>query len=309
MTQQLVEQTSTDEAGRFKFTPSLAGRAGKDNLVVVVRHEGLATLAAAGRQIGKSLDFVMPPAATLKGTVRDAGRQAGRGGVGRFRLIQSVTLFVYRSKAFVARGPMRRAEFAVTDLEEFKYKRSLPPRNWHGGWVSSGPPSMTIVHPDYARTRVKYDEVPADVDVVLSDRAGTIEGQVVAAGDRQAGRRGDRRFRVRTAQRDRSLAENSLRKVAQTGPDGRYRVTSLPERIVQRLGQLFAERSDGPGHRITHGPSRSNDASPVMRLVKAGVIEGRIVDEITGKHGAGITVHLQGIRNQKGKASSYWDGP
>jgi beta-lactamase regulating signal transducer with metallopeptidase domain/5-hydroxyisourate hydrolase-like protein (transthyretin family)/uncharacterized GH25 family protein len=61
-TRQLVQQTSTDEYGRFKIIPSPAGRDGKNKLLVVVRHEDLATRSTRVTGDGKSLEFVMDPA-------------------------------------------------------------------------------------------------------------------------------------------------------------------------------------------------------------------------------------------------------
>jgi hypothetical protein len=41
-----------------------------------------------------------------------------------------------------------------------------------------------------------------------------------------------------------------------------------------------------------------------MRLVKGGAIKGRIVDDVSARHGAGIALHLQGTHDQTGKARS-----
>ncbi|HEX4073662.1 MAG TPA: carboxypeptidase regulatory-like domain-containing protein, partial [Planctomycetaceae bacterium] len=92
-----------------------------------------------------------------------------------------------------------------------------------------------------------------------------------------------------------------------TGPDGRYRVTSLPEGSFSACVSYSPTDQTAPAiESLAVHPGQTTQA-PVMHLVKAGVIEGRIVDQITGKHGAGITVHLQGIDKQQGKAADYDD--
>ena len=195
-----------------------------------------------------------------------------------------------------------KGQFAITDLEEFKYKRSLPPRNWHSVWSSLGPPSMTIVHPDFARIWVKYFEVPGDVDVVLADRAGTIEGQVVVEGTGKAA------AGVTVAvDFDYDRRSVIVHEVARTGPDGRYHFTSLPAGSYSVCVSSSPTGQTAPViESLAVRPGRTTQA-PVMRLVKGGVIEGRIVDDVTGKHGAGITVDLQGVYQQKGNASRYFD--
>jgi beta-lactamase regulating signal transducer with metallopeptidase domain/protocatechuate 3,4-dioxygenase beta subunit/5-hydroxyisourate hydrolase-like protein (transthyretin family) len=304
MTQQLVGQTSTDEAGRFEFNRSLAGRARKDNLTVVVRHEGLATLSVSGSQLGKSLDFVMPPAATLKGTVRDPAGKPVAGALVNFGSSQFVNFLPLPIEGIRCARTDAMGQFAVSDLEEFKYKPSVPPRNWHSGWSSLGPPSITIVHPDFARIWVKYFEVPGDVDVVLPDRAGTIEGQVVTAetGKPAAGVIVSVGFDRRSG-----IVREVTHEVTRTGPDGRYRVTSLPEESYGVWVSSSPTDQTAPVIESLAVHAGGTARAPVLRLVKGGVIEGRIVDEITGKHGAGITVDLQGVDQQKGKASSYFD--
>ncbi len=161
---------------------------------------------------------------------------------------------------------------------------------------SLGPPSMTIVHPDFARIWVKYFEVPGDVDVVLADRAGTIEGQVVVeeTGKAAAGV---------------TVAFDSLIDAVRSFtscPTG-TRWTLPCSHRCRRDRTAFASAHRQPvrrprsSNRSRSDPGRTAQA-PVMRLVKGGVIEGRIVDDITGKHGAGITVDLQGVYQQKGNA-------
>jgi beta-lactamase regulating signal transducer with metallopeptidase domain/5-hydroxyisourate hydrolase-like protein (transthyretin family) len=298
MTQQLAQQTSTDEAGRFKVTAALAGRGPKDNLVVIVRHEGLATLAAAVRPNRKSMDFVMSSAATLKGTVHDAAGKPVAGAL----VDRSFGFFVQPIEGIHSARTDAKGQFAITDLEEFKYKRSLPPRNWHGGWSSLGPPSMTIVHPDFARARMTFFEVPGDVDVVLADRAGSIEGQVVTAETVKPAARVTVAVDFEYDRRSEIVHE-----VAQTGPDGRYRVTSLPAGSYSVCVSSSPTDQTAPVIESLAVHSGRTTQAPVMRLLKGGVIEGRIVDDITGKHGAGITVDLQGVYQQKGKASRCFD--
>ncbi len=140
----------------------------------------------------------------------------------------------------------------------------------------------------------------AGVKSAASDPGGIIEGQVVSA---ESGNPAGGVTIAFESERPKQFVHAIIR----TEPDGHYRITSLPE------GSFSAWVCSSPSDQtapviesLAVHPGRATEA-PVMRLVKAGVIEGRIVDEITGKHGAGITVGLQGINWQKGKASSYWD--
>ena len=107
----------------------------------------------------------MPPAATLKGTVRD---RSGRPVAGALVTTPgSVGLFVEPSEVEDQTRTDANGHFVLRDLHKFKYV----PRNLGGRplWMTSRPPYLTIVHPDYVQTDARYTEVPGEVDVTLSD--------------------------------------------------------------------------------------------------------------------------------------------
>jgi hypothetical protein len=157
---------------------------------------------------------------------------------------------------------------------------------------------MTIVHPDYARSRAKYNAIPGKTDVVLSNPAGVIEGQVVFANTGKPAAGASVAFKsVRTSE--------IFWEYARTGRDGRYRATSLPDGSFSAwVSASPADDSAAAIDTIEVRQGRTTQAPP-MRLFKGGVIKGRIVDDVTTRHGARITLHLQGIDDQTGKASSF----
>jgi beta-lactamase regulating signal transducer with metallopeptidase domain len=298
MRQRLIQQTSTDAKGRFKFA-HLQPKNRADIDVVILRRHGLATFANCFDSRGKPLEISMRKAATFRGTIRDeqgkplAGAQVSfptdrRGISCLLRPVEGV-----RCARSDAKG-----EFSVDDLDEFTYVREEEPPGWRGGWGTIGPPAMRVVRPDYVNTWVEYKQIPGSADVILA-RAATIEGQVVF------GETGRPAAGVMVSMHA-GLPRQNFWGVAETGLDGRYRFDTGGDgpftlSVSSAPGGLTAPLIDAL--EVQRGQSTE---APVMRLVKGGEIRGRIVDDVSGRLVAGLKVDLQGIYEQKGTAQSFF---
>ncbi len=299
MTQRLIQQTSTDDKGRFTFAHLAPKSLSGDNDVVVARRPGLATFASVNHR-GKPLEIALRSAATFRGTVRDeqgkplAGAQVSfptdpRGIRCLLRPLQGV-----RSAKTDAKG-----EFSVDDLEEFSYAEAGPPPGWRGGWGTMGPPSMRVVCPGYVETWVHYPNVPGSADAVLAE-AATISGQVVF------GEGGQPAAGVVVSLQSPG-PQPHVRSIAETGPDGRYRFDTLPE------GTFVLWVSSAPGElnapfveNVEARRGRARRSLPLECLVKGGEIRGRVVDDVSGRPAVGMTVNLQGLQKQEGMARGFF---
>ncbi len=299
LTQQLVQQASTDAAGRFKFTHLAPKTHAGDNDIVVARHDGLATSDTYVSSRGKWIDLVMPKAAAFRGTIRDLGGKPVVGALVSLGSERGGNYFVRPIDGICCTRTNAKGEFAVDDLSEFKFEGREPPPNYRGGWFAMGAPSMTIVHPDYVRTRAQYPKVPGYLDIVLSDPAASIAGQVVGETGRPAAG-------VSVALYS-DLPRENFQDVAVTGQDGRYRFTSLPERTFSVwIGASPGDQTAAMIDAVKVHRGQTTEA-PLLRLVNGGVLKGRIVNDLTEKPTAGITVNLQGIQKQNGKARGFFE--
>jgi beta-lactamase regulating signal transducer with metallopeptidase domain/protocatechuate 3,4-dioxygenase beta subunit len=298
MTQRLIQQTSTDDKGRFTFANLAPKSRSGDNDVVVARRPGLATFATTNSR-GKPLEIAMRKAATFRGMVRDERGKPLAGAQVSFATDPSgVRCLLQPVEGLRCARTDAKGEFAVDDLEEFGYAEAGPPPGWRGGWGMMGPPSMRVVYPGYVETWVQYRKVPGSADVVLAD-AATISGQVVfgETGKPAAGA-------VVEVRSDRP--EQYIRDVVETRADGRYRFDTLPE------GTFILWVSSAPGDLnapfVEHVAARRGrpTQAPLMRLVKGGEIRGRVVDDVVGRPTVGITVDLQGLHEQAGPARGFF---
>jgi hypothetical protein len=298
MTQRVIQQTSTDDKGRFKFTRLAPKSHTGENDVVVARRRGLATFATTDSR-GKPLEIAMRKAATFRGTVRDGKGMPVAGAQVSFATDRrGISCLLRPVEGLRCARTDAKGEFSVDDLEEFSYAEPGPPPGWRGGWDTIGPPSMRVVCPGYVETWVHYPKVPGSADVVLAE-AARISGQIVF------GKTGQPAVGVVVTLQS-GGPQPRVQSVTETGPDGRYRFDTLPE------GTFALWVSSAPGElnapfveNVEARRGRSTQA-PLMRLVKGGEIRGRVVDDVAGRPAVGMTVNLQGLYQQEGPARSFF---
>ena len=112
-----INRRQPTRRGSFKSLPRSRARAPRYGLLVVVRREGLFTRAAAANRNGKPMEFVMLPAATLKGTVRDLKRPAGRRCIGHHPGLGRVCLW-NRPKSRIRSRTDAKGHFVLHDLRQ-----------------------------------------------------------------------------------------------------------------------------------------------------------------------------------------------
>ena len=298
-TQRLVEQSSTDAAGRYRFVHGSAEtNADGCHFVVVVRKDGLTTVARPFWSDEHDLKISMPPGVTMRGVVRNQQGAPVADALVAFGSGRGVNYLPRPTEGIRSARTNARGQFVVSDLDEFHYAPSEPPPNWHGVWASFGPPSVQVIHRDYVQTRVTYKDRPGQIDVVLSAPPGIIEGRVVFA---ETGKAAAGVTVLVEARRPTEL----IRETAETDREGRYRVSSLPQ---GRFSVWVSHAADGKtaetieSLNVTPGQT---EKAPLIRLMNGGVIQGQVVDDRTGRPAAGITLGLQGAQNQKGKVQGF----
>jgi beta-lactamase regulating signal transducer with metallopeptidase domain/5-hydroxyisourate hydrolase-like protein (transthyretin family) len=298
MTQRLIQQTSTDDKGRFTFAHLAPKSRSGDNGVVVARRPGLATFVKVTDPRGKPFEIAMRKSATFRGTVRDRqGKPVAAAQVSFPTERHGITSLVRPLEGVRCARTDVKGDFAVDDLEEFSYAEAGPPPGWRGGWGTMGLPSMNVVCPGYVETRVQYRKVPGSADAVLA-QAATIFGQVVFG---ETGK--PAADIVVTLQ---SLGpQPHLRSIAETGPDGRYRFDTLPEGTFALWVSSAPDDLNAPFVENVEARRGRTTQAPLMRLVKGGEIRGRIVD-VAGRPSAGMTVNLQGLLEQEGPARGFF---
>jgi hypothetical protein len=180
--------------------------------------------------------------------------------------------------------------FVINDLEEYKYVEPNVPVEMRIATYLR-PRDLVIQHPDYEGTRVPYAQVPGGMDIELA-KGAVITGLVV---DGKTGRPAHgltvslqgiekvvaegERF-VKTDQSEK--AENYGTR-AQTDQNGRYRLTSVPEGKFN-----ISVWKNPPGFTSAALDSfavRQGQTVevPPIRLIKGGLIKGRLIDNATGQ--------------------------
>jgi beta-lactamase regulating signal transducer with metallopeptidase domain/protocatechuate 3,4-dioxygenase beta subunit len=297
--QRFVGQTSTNEAGQFVFrhvSPPINPRDGMYSLVV--RSKGYATKLQTVQQRRDCAEIKLQKAATLKGIVKDRQGKPIKGAL--------VFQFWDRSSLYTPIPGIRcavtdaKGVFAIDDLEEYKFIEPDVPVAMR---LSSYqlPPGLVIRHPDYEGTPVPFTKVPDQLDIVL-DKGAVITGMVV---DGETGRPApgltvalqgiDKQMAYVPVREDGRLTfalqgvDKQSRKAqdywttARTDQGGRYRLTSIP---AGKFNVYLRENPPGltsaalDSFEVRQGQTVE---APPIRLIKGGLIKGRLIEDATGQ--------------------------
>jgi Carboxypeptidase regulatory-like domain len=181
----------------------------------------------------------------------------------------------------------------ISDLEEYKYVEPKVPVEMPIA-THLRPRNLVIQHPDYEATPVPYTQVPGGLDIELT-KGAVITGLVV---DGQTGRpvpgltvssQGIHKFVVegeRLVETGQSEKAENYGTRARTDQNGRYRLTSLPPgkfniSVWKNPSDLTSAALDS--FEVHEGQTVE---APPIRLIKGGLIKGRLIDDATGKTAA-----------------------
>jgi beta-lactamase regulating signal transducer with metallopeptidase domain len=286
--EQLLRQGTTEADGRFHFRDCFGKKVvqmswqlmDEDGAVfeVFARRADLGTGVKAVQGRGQELDFTLTKAASLTGTVRD---RQGRPIAGA--LVHDMYWPLPKAGWLSARSDAK-GNFTISDLSEYQY----------AGPKGSGPPLglLSVEHPEYGSAEASYNRVPGHVDVVLGKRA-TIEGTVLY-GETGKPAAGVYVFANWIDQPVPFVAVDLPS--AKTDKNGHYRIRPLPQGLfniyasVEPFDRLASfEKSDNKLVASTIEAFRAEEgrtaAAPPIRLVKGGVVKGRLYQYRPGVNG------------------------
>jgi hypothetical protein len=246
----------------------------------------LATGVKSLTEQGEPTDFTLTKAASLTGTVRDReGKPIARAWV-------HAGHFPFPKAGWLAGQSDAQGNFAITDLAEYKFT----------GVNGPAPPLASILrvdHPAYGVAEVSYKRAPGRVDVVLG-KATAIEGTVIY-GDTGKPAAGISVFA--------NWIDEPYPYIATTLPygttdeQGRYRIESLPQgrfnlcaSLVRPERVLLDSADKGlTGTTVDSFKAREGQTAtaPPIRLVKGGLVKGRLIQYRAGQNGVRDPVQFE----------------
>jgi beta-lactamase regulating signal transducer with metallopeptidase domain/5-hydroxyisourate hydrolase-like protein (transthyretin family) len=286
--QRFVARTLTNEAGQFVFRHVWPPKPRDGRYALVFRSKGLATELRSVVRRSDCAEIKLRPAARLMGIVKDRQGKPVDGAL--------VFPFFDRNFLFTPILGIRCAKtdakgvFVINDLEEYKYVEPNVPVEMRIA-THLRPRDLVIQHPDYEGTRVRYTQVPGGMEIELA-KGAVITGLVV---DGKTGRpvpgltvslQGIQKVVVeeeRVVKTDQSEKAEDYGTRAQTDQSGRYRLPSLPEGKFNI--SVWKNPPDFTSAAVDSFEVRQGQTveAPPIRLVKGGLIKGRLIDDATGK--------------------------
>jgi beta-lactamase regulating signal transducer with metallopeptidase domain len=258
----LLDRTTSNAAGQFLFRHVPEPRPHAERFLLIGRKQGRQTAIEQLNHRHNWIDLGVPPAVPLKGSVKDqhglpiAGALVRCDQQGFYGLPETI-----RSARTDARG-----EFEIDDI------------------VGVG--TCVIAHPEYARRTLFRTKASALAEVRLV-KAGVIEGQVLDSGTGQpvggllVGMQCiDRPFRGDLGDLDDAAFFFGQSK---TNENGRYQIGEIPAGTFNvYLTSTVPGRASVAIDSLKVAPGQTVQAPPI-RLVKGGIVKGRLIDSSTGK--------------------------
>ncbi len=277
LNQRFVERMSTNDAGQFVFRHvSLPRKPGEGHYTLVFRSKGRATELWTVQRRRDCEEITLGKAATLQGVVKNQQGQPVTGALvfpwfDQFSLQKPIPGI--RCSMTDARGV-----FVIDDLAEYKFVEPNVPVEMRFA-THLNPPGLAIRHPDYEGTPIPYRQVPDRMEIELA-KGAVITGLVVEGG---TGRPAPGLTLALQGIGNQSQKARHYWTTAQTDQSGRYRLTSLP------AGKFNVYlRKNPPG--LTAAALDSFEVrqsqtveAPPIRLIKGGLIKGRLIDDATGR--------------------------
>ncbi len=174
-----------------------------------------------------------------------------------------------------------RGVFVIDDLAEYKFVEPNVPVEMRIATYLN-PPGLVIRHPDYEGTPIPYRQVPDRMDIELA-KGAVITGLVV---DGETGRPAAGLTLALQGIHNQSRKADSYWTTAQTDQSGRYRLTSLPAgKFNVYLRQNPPGLTSSALDSFEVRQSQTVEAPPI-RLIKGGLIKGRLIDDATSQPAA-----------------------
>jgi protocatechuate 3,4-dioxygenase beta subunit len=263
----LLGRTATNEQGQFVFThvrPLDSGelRSG-ERYVIVGRRKGLATEVSTLNHSHDWVDLKMANAVPVRGTVKDEQGKPVAGALVRCNdnAWRSLSEGVHSARTDAL------GQFQIDDVADL--------------W------GCVIEHPVYAPRVIYGPNIKLPLEVTLI-KGSVVEGQVV---DGETGRPGhglslSMQAVARPYHGQKFLfAEDPelFSAQAQTDGDGRYRFARVPAgRFHVYLTSEVPDRASVALDSL-EVPASATVQAPAIRLVKGGVVHGRLIDDLSGK--------------------------
>jgi beta-lactamase regulating signal transducer with metallopeptidase domain/protocatechuate 3,4-dioxygenase beta subunit len=258
----LLDRTTSNAEGQFLFRHVPELRPHAERFLLIARKQGRQTAIEQLNHRHDWIDLGVPPAVPLKGLVKDqhgspiAGVLVRCDQQGFYGLPETI-----RSARTNARG-----EFEIDDV------------------VGVG--TCVIEHPQYARRTLFRTKASALAEVRLV-KAGVIEGQVLDSGTGQpvggllvGMQRINRPYRGDLGDLDDAAFFFARSK---TNANGRYRIGEIPAGTFNvYLTSTVPDRASVAIDSLKVAAGQTVQAPPI-RLVKGGVVKGRLIDSSTGK--------------------------
>jgi len=273
----LVRTANTDEQGNFIFSglelPSNSD-SGYVLYWIVAWHPGRASkMTNFQPDHPRRLELVMPKAERFAGRVTDVSGNPVEGAVIRFDHIHLDPIEGVLSSRTDSKG-----RFAVTDLSPIDQKDHI--RDLGNGTRRVPCFRFHVQHPQFATGSIRYERIPGETDVILQPGA-TISG-VVTYGDTGLPATGVPIHLQAVPDRDQNL-DNDPTDWAEsvTDENGHYRLTSLHAgkyNVWPSTPEYTAIALDS--FEVKSGALRQ---APGLKLIKGGVLAGKLADADTGE--------------------------
>jgi len=311
--QRLVTQTKTNAAGEFEFRnvvdPKQAFPDGvvpanfvsnTEMFTVITRQPGrvsrevLADAPFTYRE-GRSVDVLMPRAASLSGIIKDgAGKPISGARISRNSLSDFPHVF---SAVTDVEGRFSIDDLAPFDLEAEKKRKEEEKKaadaqlaaGVHAVLTTSLAPRFTVVHPEFSSQRLPLSGVPSNIDVTLSPGARLRGRALLADGSPAASatvivkpsvaKQGNGDWGM--IDYGKFNIERDYQVTVQTDAEGRFEADSLTPGKVDVWAELPGWLNAGVGEfEVKAGPAAS---LPDLTFTKGGVIRLQLIDDETGR--------------------------
>ena len=270
--QQVVARIHSDAQGRFRFAPVPGNPEKSEQYGITATAEDRASqvkFLPYPWQRSDELRLSMPKASVLRGRVRDSEGRPIEGA--------KVSLsYGLPEKVVGVRCALtdEHGNYAISDLAEMRtedWSEPKPVPGKPGRFTVSSAPPVYCRHPRFGHTWTRYQSVPGEAHFNL-EPAGVIDGRVVYAETSEPA--------VGIAVCGHSILRG-VTPTVKTDEHGRYRLKSLrPEKynISTRVEGWTARAIDS--FQAASGEART---APDLKLVRGGIVKGRLVDADTGE--------------------------
>lgn len=268
-----VRTVKTGIDGKFEMTNVELESESRWNFIAA-QSPGRATAVHALRKDKHGeLTLTLSDAATFSGTIR------GEDGKPVPNALVSVDVFGRMPVGVRSAMTDEQGKFAIADLEKYDIKDHVVKSS--DGRVASVSHQkwFTVLHPDFARTRIECTKIPNDVEILV-EPAAIIEGRIETA-NKNFDMAGLEIAAQPISRQDGQVAYSGG--VATVDQDGKYRLTSLVAGKYNISVFNFPPSLTAAAIDSFEAKQGQINIAPPIQLISGGIIRGQLIDDYSGR--------------------------